>query len=58
MSIPPADLGDFLSGDTGKKKDFVQKVGKGFEQKGVLTHIKIFYSVFSTPKNNYKFTAP
>ncbi len=31
MSIPSVDLGDFLSGDTGKKKGFVQKLGKAYE---------------------------
>ena len=39
MSIPSVNLGDFLSGDTGKKMDFVQKLGKAFEIIGFVAII-------------------
>lgn len=39
MSIPSVDLGDFLSGYTGKKKDFVQKFGKAYEEIGFVAII-------------------
>ena len=36
MSIPSVDLADFLSGDLVKKKDFVQKLGKAYEEVGFV----------------------
>jgi isopenicillin N synthase-like dioxygenase len=36
MSIPSVDLADFLSGDTVKKSDFVQKLGKAYEEVGFV----------------------
>ncbi len=36
MSIPSVDLADFLSGDTIKKNDFVQKLGKAYEEVGFV----------------------
>lgn len=36
MSIPSVDLSDFLSGDTVKKNNFVQKLGKAYEEIGFV----------------------
>lgn len=36
MSIPSVDLADFLSGDPIKKNDFVQKLGKAYEEVGFV----------------------
>ena len=36
MSIPSVDLADFLSGDPGRKNDFVQKLGKAYEEVGFV----------------------
>jgi isopenicillin N synthase-like dioxygenase len=36
MSIPSVDLADFLSGDPVKKNDFVQKLGKAYEEVGFV----------------------
>lgn len=36
MSIPSVYLSDFLLGDTGKKMDFVQKLGKAYEEIGFV----------------------
>lgn len=36
MSIPSVDLSDFLSGDVVKKNDFVQKLGKAYEEIGFV----------------------
>jgi isopenicillin N synthase-like dioxygenase len=36
MSIPVVDLSDFLSGDPQKKKDFVQQLGKAYEDVGFV----------------------
>ncbi len=36
MSIPSVDLSYFLSGDVTKKKDFVQNLGKAYEDIGFV----------------------
>ena len=36
MSIPSVDLADFLSGDPARKSDFVQKLGKAYEEVGFV----------------------
>ena len=36
MSIPVVDLADFLSGDSEKKKSFVQELGKAYEDVGFV----------------------
>ena len=36
MSIPSVDLADFLSDDTVRKNDFVQKLGKAYEEVGFV----------------------
>ena len=36
MPIPSVDLADFLSGDPVKKNDFVQKLGKAYEEVGFV----------------------
>lgn len=36
MSIPSVDLADFLSGDIARKNDFVQKLGKAYEEVGFV----------------------
>ena len=36
MSIPSVDLADFLSGDPARKNDFVQKLGKAYEEVGFV----------------------
>jgi isopenicillin N synthase-like dioxygenase len=36
MSIPSVDLADFLSGDPTRKNDFVQKLGKAYEEVGFV----------------------
>lgn len=36
MSIPSVDLADFLSGDAVKRNDFVQKLGKAYEEVGFV----------------------
>ena len=36
MSIPSVDLADFLSGDAVKKNEFVQKLGKAYEEVGFV----------------------
>lgn len=36
MSIPSVDLGEFLSGDPGKKNQFVQNLGKAYEEIGFV----------------------
>ena len=36
MSIPSVDLADFLSGDPVRKNDFVQKLGKAYEEVGFV----------------------
>lgn len=36
MAIPSVDLADFLSCDPVKKNDFVQKLGKAYEEVGLL----------------------
>ncbi len=36
MSIPSVDLADFLSGDTTRKNDFVQNLGKAYEEVGFV----------------------
>ena len=36
MSIPSVDLADFLSGDPVRKSDFVQKLGKAYEEVGFV----------------------
>jgi isopenicillin N synthase-like dioxygenase len=36
MNIPAVDLELFLSGDSGQKKEFVQKLGKSFEEVGFV----------------------
>lgn len=37
MFIPSVDLNDFLSGDTVKKNNFVQNLGKAYEEIGFVT---------------------
>ena len=34
MSIPSVDLSDFLSGNAAKKNQFVQSLGKAYEEVG------------------------
>ena len=34
MSIPSVDLDEFLSGDAARKNDFVQNLGKAYEEIG------------------------
>jgi isopenicillin N synthase-like dioxygenase len=36
MSIPSVDLADFLSGDAKRKNDFVQQLGKAYEEVGFV----------------------
>jgi isopenicillin N synthase-like dioxygenase len=36
MSIPSVDLSDFLSGDSVKKNQFVQSLGKAYEEVGFV----------------------
>ena len=36
MGIPVVDLADFLSGDLVKKKAFVQRLGKAYEEVGFV----------------------
>lgn len=36
MAIPTVDLADFLSGDAARKADFVQKLGKAYEEVGFV----------------------
>lgn len=36
MAIPTVDLADFLSGDPARKADFVQKLGKAYEEVGFV----------------------
>lgn len=36
MSIPSVDLSDFLSGEPGRKSDFVQKIGRAYEEIGFV----------------------
>ncbi len=36
MAIPTVDLADFLSGDPARKSDFVQKLGKAYEEVGFV----------------------
>src|SRR3954464_9952614 len=36
MSIPVVDLADFLSGDSSRKQNFVQQLGKAYEEVGFV----------------------
>lgn len=70
MSIPSVDLGDFMSGDPEKKKDFVQKLGKAYEEIGFVAvknhgipdeliadlykYVQEFFSLPLTQKKEYE----
>lgn len=70
MSIPSVDLNDFLSGDAAKKADFVQQLGKAYEDIGFVavknhgisadlisdlyTYVQQFFSLPLTQKKIYE----
>ena len=70
MAIPSVDLGDFLSGDAGKKNNFVQCLGKAFEEVGFVAvknhgisndliidlykYVQQFFSLPLEQKRNYE----
>ena len=70
MSIPSVDLSDFLSGDTVKKHDFVQQLGKAYEEIGFVAvknhgisdelisdlykYVQQFFSLPLEQKKNYE----
>lgn len=70
MSIPSVDLADFLSGDPVRKNDFVQKLGKAYEEVGFVAvknhgvpdeligdlyrYVQEFFSLPLDKKKNYE----
>lgn len=70
MNIPVVDLSEFTSGDPQKKKDFVQKLGKAFEDVGFVAvqnhgispelisklyqYVQQFFSLPSDKKRGYE----
>ncbi|HUR10634.1 MAG TPA: 2-oxoglutarate and iron-dependent oxygenase domain-containing protein [Flavitalea sp.] len=70
MSIPVVDLSEFLSGDPEKKKSFVQKIGKAYEEVGFVAvknhgipdeligdlykYVQQFFSMPIEKKRNYE----
>ena len=70
MSIPSVDLADFLSGDPVRKNDFVQKLGKAYEEVGFVAvknhgvpdeligdlyrYVQEFFSLPLDKKRNYE----
>ena len=70
MSIPIVDLAAFLSGDPEKKKEFVQQLGKAYEEVGFVAvtnhgipdelisnlyeYVQQFFSLPSEQKLNYE----
>jgi isopenicillin N synthase-like dioxygenase len=70
MSIPSVDLADFLSGDITRKNDFVQKLGKAYEEVGFVAvknhgvadelitdlyqYVQEFFSLPLDKKRNYE----
>jgi len=70
MSIPSVDLADFLSGDPVRKNDFVQKLGKAYEDVGFVAvknhgvpdeligdlyrYVQEFFSLPLDKKKNYE----
>ncbi len=70
MSIPSVDLSDFLSGDAGRKMDFVEKLGKAYEEIGFVAvknhgisdeliadlykYVQQFFSLPLEQKKNYE----
>jgi isopenicillin N synthase-like dioxygenase len=70
MSIPVVDLAAFLSGDLEKKKEFVQQLGKAYEEVGFVAvknhgipeqlisnlyeYVQQFFSLPSSQKLNYE----
>lgn len=70
MSIPSVDLADFLSGDSVRKNDFVQKLGKAYEDVGFVAvknhgvpdeligdlyrYVQEFFSLPLDKKKNYE----
>lgn len=70
MSIPCVDLNDFLSGDAVKKSEFVQSLGKAYEEIGFVAvknhgildeliadlyrHVQQFFSLPLEQKKNYE----
>lgn len=70
MSIPSVDLNDFLSKDTEKKRDFVQNIGKAYEEIGFVAvknhgisdnliadlyrYVQQFFSLPLEQKKNYE----
>lgn len=70
MSIPSVDLSDFLSGDAARKNDFVQKLGKAYEEIGFVAvknhgisddliadlykYVQQFFSLPLEQKKNYE----
>jgi len=70
MGIPVVDLADFLSGDTERKKSFVNKLGKAYEEVGFVAvknhgiadeligdlykYVKQFYALPSDQKKKYE----
>ncbi|MFI5152748.1 MAG: isopenicillin N synthase family dioxygenase [Chitinophagales bacterium] len=70
MGIPVVDLADFLSGDPEKKKDFVQRIGKAYEDVGFVavrnhgipdalikdlyTYVQQFFSLPKADKKKYE----
>ncbi len=70
MSIPTVDLSDFLSSDSIRKKDFVEKIGKAYEEVGFVAvknhgipdelisdlykYVQKFFSLPSDKKKGYE----
>jgi len=70
MSIPSVDLSDFLSGDTKKKNNFIQNIGKAYEEIGFVAvknhgisddliadlyrYVQQFFSLPLEQKKNYE----
>jgi isopenicillin N synthase-like dioxygenase len=70
MAIPSVDLADFLSGDPVRKNDFVQKLGKAYEEVGFVAvknhgvpdeliadlykYVQEFFSLPLDQKRNYE----
>ena len=70
MSIPSIDLADFLSGDSVRKNNFVQQLGKAFEEVGFVAvknhgvpddligslynYVQEFFSIPSDKKKNFE----
>ena len=70
MAIPVVDLSDFLSGDPVKKADFVQQLGKAYEDVGFVAvknhgipatligdlykYVQQFFSMAQEQKENMK----